>query len=59
LGKGKMKGRSNSPQTDHLVVPYSVGGGTDVAGADWWLVSEKKLGQPVVVENKNWRRRGH
>jgi tripartite-type tricarboxylate transporter receptor subunit TctC len=35
-----------------LVVPYSVGGGTDVQArliASFW---EKKLGQPVVVENK-------
>ena len=35
-----------------LVIPYSVGGGTDVQArllAAFW---EKKLGQPVVVENK-------
>jgi len=35
-----------------LVVPYSVGGGTDVQArllASFW---EKKLGQPVSVENK-------
>ncbi len=35
-----------------LVIPYSVGGGTDVQArlvAPFW---EKRLGQPIVVENK-------
>jgi len=50
-GKGEKEIRfPTKPVT--LVIPYSVGGGTDVQArllAAFW---EKKLGQPVVVENK-------
>ena len=35
-----------------LVIPYSVGGGTDVQARLMAAFWEKKLGQPVVVENK-------
>ena len=35
-----------------LVIPYSVGGGTDVQARLVVSFLEKKLGQPVVVENK-------
>jgi tripartite-type tricarboxylate transporter receptor subunit TctC len=50
LGQGKGGSFPTKPIT--LVVPYSVGGGTDVQARLVASYLEKKLGQPVVVENK-------
>jgi tripartite-type tricarboxylate transporter receptor subunit TctC len=56
-GTGFGQGRSGSdvrfptkPIT--MVVPYSVGGGTDVQARLVAIFLERRLGQPVVVENK-------
>ena len=50
LGQGKEVAFPTKPIT--LVVPYSVGGGTDVQARLVASYLEKKLIQPVVVENK-------
>ncbi len=50
FGQGKEIRFPTKPIT--MVVPYSVGGGTDVQARLVASFLEKKLGQPVVVENK-------
>ena len=53
FGQGKSEGEVKFPTKPiTLVVPYSVGGGTDVQARLVASFLEKKLGQPVVVENK-------
>ena len=53
FGQGKGEGDIKFPTKPiTLVVPYSVGGGTDVQARLVASFLEKKLGQPVVVENK-------
>jgi tripartite-type tricarboxylate transporter receptor subunit TctC len=53
FGQGKSEGDVKFPTKPiTLVVPYSVGGGTDVQARLVASFLEKKLGQPVVVENK-------
>ena len=51
-GSGLAQGIKYPTKPITLIIPYSVGGGTDVQGRLIGSFWERKLGQPIIVENK-------